>query len=179
MKTSLLPKQNGAALIVSLVILVLMTLLGLSSIRTSALEEKMATNLRDQELAFQAAEIALRDAEKRISGFSAEPIATQDGSNENIWVNNAIDPTPNNATPWWFERDDSWWESNGVSSVDVANVATAPRYIIEKLIFDKDTAAMGTGNPVEGQIYYRVTARGTGGSNQARVLLQSTVVKRY
>lgn len=40
MKTSLLPKQNGAALIVSLVILVLMTLLGLSSIRTSALEEK-------------------------------------------------------------------------------------------------------------------------------------------
>ena len=74
--------QKGAALIVSLIILALMTLLGLSSISTSSLEEKMTANLRDHELAFQAAEIALRDAEKRISAFVTEPIATQDGSNE-------------------------------------------------------------------------------------------------
>lgn len=172
-------KEAGAALIVSLVILVLMTLLGLSSIRTSSLEEKMSTNLRDQELAFQAAEIALRDAEKRISVLANEPIATQDGSNENVWTTNAPDATPTNATPWWIERNDSWWEANGVASVNVANVATSPRYIIEKLVFDKDTEAQGTGSPVDGQIYYRITARGTGGSNQARVLLQSTVVKRY
>lgn len=171
--------QTGAALIISLIILVLMTLLGLSSIRTSSLEEKMTANQRDQELAFQAAEIALRDAEKRISGFVAEPIATQDGSNENIWTTNAIDATPANATPWWVERNEAWWNANGVASVNVENVATPPRYIIEQLVFDKDNAAMGTGSPVDGQIYYRITARGTGGSNQARVLLQSTVIKRY
>lgn len=64
--------QTGAALIISMIILVLMTLLGLSSIRTSSLEEKMTANLRDQELAFQAAEIALRDAEK---GFPDLPMS--------------------------------------------------------------------------------------------------------
>lgn len=179
MNSFIIKKQTGAALIVSLVILVIMTLLGLSSIRTSSLEEKMATNLRDQELAFQAAEIALRDAEKRISALVAEPIATQGGSNEDIWATNAVDPTPNNATPWWMERTEAWWLANGIASVDVANVSNPPRYIIEKLIFDKDTAAVGTGSPIDGQIYYRITARGTGGSNHARVLLQSTVVKRY
>ncbi len=179
MNTPHTTKQTGAALIVSLIILVLMTLLGLSSIRTSSLEEKMTTNLRDQELAFQAAEIALRDAEKRISALVAEPIATQDGSNENTWATNAMDSTPSNATPWWMERDEAWWNANGVASVNVANVATPPRYVIEKLVFDKDSEIVGSNSPIEGLIYYRITARGTGGSDQARVLLQSTVVKRF
>jgi type IV pilus assembly protein PilX len=171
--------QKGAALIVSLIILVLMTLLGLSSISTSSLEEKMTANLRDHELAFQAAEIALRDAEKRISAFVTEPIATQDGSNENTWNTNAMDPTPTNAAPWWLERDAAWWSANGVASVNVANVATPPRYIIEELVFDNDDENKGTGSPVDGIVHYRITARGTGGSDQARVLLQSTVIKRY
>ena len=58
--------QQGSALLVSLIILVVMTLLGLSGMRTSVMEEKMAGNMRDSELAFQAAEAALRDAEKYI-----------------------------------------------------------------------------------------------------------------
>ena len=64
--TPLTKHQQGSALLVSLIILVVMTLLGLSGMRTSVMEEKMAGNMRDSELAFQAAEAALRDAEKYI-----------------------------------------------------------------------------------------------------------------
>ena len=41
-----------------------MTLLGVSSMSTSNLEEKMSGNSRDREIAFQAAESALREAER-------------------------------------------------------------------------------------------------------------------
>lgn len=55
--------QRGAILVVALMFLVLLTIVGVSSISSTTLEEKMAGNARDQQIAFQAAESALRDAE--------------------------------------------------------------------------------------------------------------------
>ncbi|THF65892.1 pilus assembly protein [Pseudothauera nasutitermitis] len=52
--------QRGIALIVALIILVVLTLLGLSSVRTVTMEERMTANTFDRALAFQAAEAALR-----------------------------------------------------------------------------------------------------------------------
>lgn len=65
MKTNLTPqrRQQGAILVIALLFLVLLTLIGVSSISGVTLEEKMAGNLREQNIAFQAAESALRDAE--------------------------------------------------------------------------------------------------------------------
>ena len=61
-----LPTQNapqeGFVLIVGLVILGLLTMLALSSMRDTTMQEKMAGASRDSGLAFQAAESALRDA---------------------------------------------------------------------------------------------------------------------
>ena len=59
-------QQQGAVLVVSLIMLLVMTLIGISSMRTTVLEEKMASNYRDSNIAFQAAEAALLDAEKDI-----------------------------------------------------------------------------------------------------------------
>jgi len=56
-------RQQGSTLVISLMILVVMTLIGLTGIATSTLEEKMAGNTRDQAVAFQAAEAALRNGE--------------------------------------------------------------------------------------------------------------------
>lgn len=69
-------KQSGVVLIISLVMLVLLTLLGITSMQVNGLEEKMAGNNKDKNIAFQAAEAALRDAEaditfsNRISGVT-------------------------------------------------------------------------------------------------------------
>ncbi|UUW71653.1 pilus assembly PilX family protein [Pseudomonas oryzihabitans] len=57
-------RQNGAVLIVTLVMLLLMTLIAIGSMRGTVLQERMAGNLRDENLAFQTAEMAQRDAEQ-------------------------------------------------------------------------------------------------------------------
>ena len=57
------PGQDGAALITSLIFLTILTLLGMSSMGTALLENRMAGNSRDRNLAFQAAEMGMRDAE--------------------------------------------------------------------------------------------------------------------
>lgn len=57
--------QRGAVLIVALVMLLLLTLISLSSMRGTALQENMASNLRESNISLQAAEAALRAGEKQ------------------------------------------------------------------------------------------------------------------
>lgn len=52
-------RQRGAALVVSLIMLVLMTLIGVTAMRVTTVQEKMVANSRDLNIAFQAAEAAL------------------------------------------------------------------------------------------------------------------------
>ena len=61
--TTLPQRQRGAILVIALMFLVLLTIISVSSISGVTLEEKMAGNMREQNVAFQAAESALRDAE--------------------------------------------------------------------------------------------------------------------
>ena len=51
-------KQNGAALMVSLMLIFILSLLGLTSMRTSALEGRMVNNMLEKELTLQSAESA-------------------------------------------------------------------------------------------------------------------------
>ena len=58
-KTVAVAYQQGAALVVSLIMLVLMTLIGVTAMRVTTVQEKMVANSRDLNIAFQAAEAAL------------------------------------------------------------------------------------------------------------------------
>ncbi|MGH8540914.1 MAG: pilus assembly PilX family protein [Stenotrophobium sp.] len=60
-------RQSGIALIVSLVLLVVVTLLGLAAIRGTTIWQKITGNFYDREMAFQAAEAALYAAEQNIN----------------------------------------------------------------------------------------------------------------
>ncbi|MCQ4313672.1 pilus assembly protein PilX [Stutzerimonas sp. VN223-3] len=59
-------KQQGAVLLVALIMLLLLTILGAAAMRDTNLQERMAGNMRDHNLAFQAAEAALRFAEQEV-----------------------------------------------------------------------------------------------------------------
>lgn len=173
------PNQKGVALVISLILLLLMMVIGLSAMRSGILEQQMAANERDSELAFQASETALRDAENWIMSQVEEPLPTNDGSNR-IWQLDTMDPNTNNAQSWWHERDPAWWNAHGVSyGVLLENINSAPRSLIEYQYFRADDLLVGSGRPPSGTVYYRVTARGTGGSDNAQTLLQSTFAKRY
>lgn len=54
--------QRGTALIMSLVILLILTILGISAMGTATLEERMSGNTQEATKAFQAAESGLNDA---------------------------------------------------------------------------------------------------------------------
>lgn len=60
--------QQGVVLIVALLFLILLTVIAISSSNLATVEERMARNSRDYNIAFQAAEAALRDAETDIRG---------------------------------------------------------------------------------------------------------------
>lgn len=59
-------RQSGAILFISLILLVILTVLGVVGLRMSVMQERMGGNQRDREIAFEAAESALRAAEKAI-----------------------------------------------------------------------------------------------------------------
>jgi type IV pilus assembly protein PilX len=56
-------RQKGAVLVIGLIILVVLTLLGIQGMRTNVAQERMASNMRERNVAFQAAESALRVGE--------------------------------------------------------------------------------------------------------------------
>lgn len=59
--------QSGAALIVSLIILAVVTILGITSMQGSNTELKLAASLRDRGVAFEAAEAALAVVEEQLA----------------------------------------------------------------------------------------------------------------
>nr|WHW29622.1 hypothetical protein [uncultured bacterium] len=63
---SLPQKQRGIALPITMLLLFVMTLVGVSSLRTTLLEQDMTANTRLRLVAFNAAETALREAENHM-----------------------------------------------------------------------------------------------------------------
>jgi type IV pilus assembly protein PilX len=77
--TQSLSAQRGATLILSLVFLLLLTMLGVSSMQNATLQERMATSLQMRQSSFQLAESVLRAGEARVrsAGFvlpTCEPV---------------------------------------------------------------------------------------------------------
>jgi type IV pilus assembly protein PilX len=167
-------RQRGIALFISLVLLLLMTIIGISAVQTTSLEERMARNTHDSVLAFQAAEVALRSAETFLrTSINSTAGFTTAGTN-GLWRAAQY----NEAERWTLAN--IW---TGASSVQVpnaiSNVNAQPRYIIEWV-----ATVQRAENPyLQGSSYatlfdrieiFRITARGVGGSTNAQVVLQST-----
>jgi type IV pilus assembly protein PilX len=63
-------RQRGAALFISLLLLTVLTLIGLSAANVGILQERMASNFAQTNLAFQRAEATLRGVEQRVESLS-------------------------------------------------------------------------------------------------------------
>jgi type IV pilus assembly protein PilX len=176
-------RQHGVALITGLIFLVVLTLIGITSARMAGLEERMSGNMRDRSLAVQAAEMALRDAERDIrggAGISRNPaisgITNFDSACTNGLCYNGVDggplPLTNplnwNATPVWSTVD---WTAAAPSvaygtntgATNILGLFAQPRYIIE-----------GIQKTELGEIvyYYRITTRAVGANPTTVVWLQ-------
>lgn len=74
---TLLNKQTGAALVVGLVLLMVLTILAISTMRTATLQLLMAGNAQYKERAFQLAETGLRDAINQIDNNVLDLVAIE------------------------------------------------------------------------------------------------------
>lgn len=125
-------RQTGVSLIISLIFLVVLTLFATAGVRTTLLQERMAGNGIDMNVSFQAAELAVRQAEKSVgSGVAVESFTSlcTDGlcSSSNA--------------PYW--ADTSTWQNGGgekfarvtVAGTAISNLdpplADVPKYMIE------------------------------------------------
>jgi type IV pilus assembly protein PilX len=80
-------RQGGVVLIVALLFLIMLTMIGTAAVNMSTAEERMARSNRDYNVALQAAETALRDAQADVlnTGPWAQPvkrISGQSGFND-------------------------------------------------------------------------------------------------
>ena len=63
--------QDGMVLVTSLVILLILTMLALSAVQGTSIQELIARNQRDSNLAFNAAETALVEAEAVLNAMTS------------------------------------------------------------------------------------------------------------
>lgn len=167
------PGQRGAALVVSLLILTVMTVIGVTGMQSTSLEEKMTGNLRNNSLAFAAAESALQHAEDLLSPARQLPTFSSSGSGGYYSKDAATDPS----------RWKTVWSTGNVTSymdVTLAKVKTLPMFIVEELTYVTPGGSSGGSLEVPSEqqaspprAWYRITARGTGGTDNAEVILQS------
>lgn len=187
-----LSNQKGSALAVSLVILLVMTILGVNSMSSIVLEERMAGHLRQSMVASQATQAALRVAETWINN-------NVDSINDLTQFRNATQGlySPHTGSPLlttpFDVADDAGWTNAANNSIavnlqaiDLGNVKGAgdlvgrnPRYIIEYL---GQTGSSPTFDPTQPPINpaphaFRITAIGWGEDTTARFLAQSTFQK--
>ncbi len=166
-----LGKQRGMTLIVGLIMVLLMTLVGMAAIRGSNMQELMAGNMRDRNLAFQAAEAGLRQGENLLTNAT---LPVFDGTTVGLY--DAIDGS--SSTGFWDTY--GWAAASATTSMGLEYVTSQPRYVIEE-VTSSSTLSMDGGAidfastlKTEDTTFYRVTSRGEGGTNGAVVILQST-----
>ncbi|OOG24912.1 hypothetical protein B1C78_07505 [Thioalkalivibrio denitrificans] len=157
-------QQSGSALIIALVFLLLMTLVGVTAMQTTTLQERMAGNLRDRDMALQAAESALREGEWRlqqptIPAFVLPPV-----------------PGGGRAATWnGYNWNQSAVQTHTLPTTAGFTVAAQPRYVIEQFPPSPDPAGtLAADGPMPEVEMFRVTARAVGGSAEAVVILQTT-----
>lgn len=63
-------RQTGAVLVIGLIFLVLLTMIGMTAMQVTTMQERMSGNARDHDLAFQNAEAGLRAGQLHVTGRS-------------------------------------------------------------------------------------------------------------
>ena len=183
-------RQQGMALVVSLVLLVVVTLVGLAGMRGTVMQERMAGGAYDRETAFQAAEAALALGARE---FVADP-SYWDGKRANNAALDcrdkscASDPSPINE---WKDIP----SGNANDKFTALDPANAPQYLVQLLGACESGGMRGSGftgttdqneaGPKGQQLSrapgtcYRITARAIDpteddNAERAQVILQAT-----
>ena len=139
MNPSSLDSQRGAALVVSLVLLVAITLIGVFVMSSSHLEWLMSSNDRFQSDSELRAEYALVVGENKAKNIDA---TTYPWSNNDAYYNNLNPPDALPADP----RDITKWDPAAFNTLNTTTISPA-EYLIEYMGCSKPGTGSGCGAP--------------------------------
>lgn len=195
-------QQQGAALIVSLVLLGVISILALSSAYSANTEMKVVASQKERGVAFQAAEAALAQVEQQL--------ATNPPPIEMLWsscqgqgcysptcagglcfagkfesgddrINCLTVPTVGTIEPVPFWEDmvlDVWGTPDRHREIEVTSVSATVKYIVEFMCYvrkdNMTTFNTDTDNRNNGVPLFRITAVASSNGARAKVALQST-----
>lgn len=191
-------RQRGAVLMVAMCVMLVLLLMGVSAARSALNAEKAARAERDRQVALQAAEAALADAEYDIEGGSAPASARArlfapgsaagfvDGCGNGADNLGLCRRAAGKSTPAWqlarlAEREGSSARTTQFGRFTGAAMPVArgmlpsrlPRYVIELMPYTRAGEDAGA----RSVNFYRITAIGFGASDASRVVLQSYYLK--
>jgi type IV pilus assembly protein PilX len=165
-------RQRGAALVVCMLLLLVLTILAIGASQTTRLQERMAGNTRDIDMAFQASEAGLRAAENYLATTPTLPTCVDPTSASCYVLEQGQFSTTDLA-----RTDKVWWDDNGkpfgtTSTQEVQGVVEEPRYVIEE--FQTVTFSLTVGNGVPpGKTYYKSTAWSPGATDTSHAVVES------
>jgi type IV pilus assembly protein PilX len=182
-----LKNERGVALLVALMFLIVLTLLGLAAMKGTTLEERMAGGTRDYNIALQAAEAALRDAEADLKGsgisgvrsltVSSFPVTLIGTGTPSGCVAGGLCLIANETVQLYNSASVNWASTTSTvygtytGATAIGGVSQPPRYILELMQF-ADGKNKGGNNGANDYYYVRITARAWGASAQTQVYLQ-------
>jgi type IV pilus assembly protein PilX len=172
-------RQKGVVLAVSLIMLLIMVVIGLASMQSTTLEEKMAGNYRDQNLSFQAAESALREGETWIGTRTAEPPLAAAGCTAqcDVWDVNTLLSEASSSS---YVDVDLWGDTRArTTTATIPGVAESPKFFLEFQKYKRDRLNVGQQGDSSVRIYYGVVTQGKGGRASTRTVLQSSYTRRF
>ena len=169
--------QQGSALIVSLSILLVLTILGVSAMRNISLEEKMAGNMRDSQVAFEGAEAALRDGELYLETFFNKDDFVKEGAGATAFY-----LEKGNNPPAWTDEN-NWNDARVLTTdrnihFDGYEISQSPQFMIQKVTESETAKTPNASKHYDEHLFatiniYQITARGFGVSPNSMVMLQS------
>lgn len=167
--------QRGAALMVVLVLLLIMTLLGLSSLRGTLMSQRMAANTYDRNISLQAAESALREGEAVVATGTLTSAAF---TNPCTAGKCAQQTAAVGTSERWADPSFSGWQTGSMLSADAY---MTPQYFIELMGNAPNWPGCDQEIPMHPNCLtprYRITARNlnpatAGNSDRSLVVLQS------
>lgn len=197
-RSSCMQRQQGVALLLTMCVVLVLTLLGASATRAALHAEKAARGERDHGIALQAAEAALADAERDIEGGAgpgslraamfaagvADIFPDGCGSGAGNPALGLCKRVPAPRPPAWLvvplaDRsvaaavDYGTFTGAAMPVGRAALPARLPRYIIEPLPFTR----AGDNADAVAPAFFRITAIGFGVQDATQVVLQSFYLK--
>jgi type IV pilus assembly protein PilX len=179
--------DRGFSLIAILLLVVVLASLAVAGMGAGVMQERMAGNARDRNLALQAAEAALRDAEADVEANITLESAFSLDCTAGLCLPPSMTASAPTSTPLWKSLDWSAAANRSraygaaTSAAALPSVAAPPRYVIERLppLPPVSGTSADASAPLDDAAQaYRITVRATGVRDTTVVILQSTYIKR-